>query len=304
MRLRTVIGTLLALAAAGGIALYVVTLPEPIRADELAAYTPDVANGETMFNAGGCASCHKTPNQDDQTKLGGGVALATQFGTFHAPNISPDPKNGIGAWSEAQFASAMLRGVGPNGEHLYPVFPYTSYQRMALKDVRDLFAYLKTLPPVATPSQPHQLSFPFDVRTALGPWKLLFLDGRAFAPDPAKDAVYNRGAYLVEGLGHCAECHSQRNILGAIDQRYRLAGGPNPTGKGWIPNITQTDDGLGKWTVKDIAYLLETGFTAQYDAVGSSMAEVVENTGRLSEADRNAMAVYLKALPARPSPPH
>jgi mono/diheme cytochrome c family protein len=300
MRPRTLIAILAVLALVGLAALYVLAIPSLAVKGPLPGRTPDLANGETMFNAGGCTSCHATPEQDDKRKLGGGLALATQFGTFKVPNISPDPKLGIGAWTEEQFANAMLRGVGRNGEHLYPSFPYTSYQRMALDDVRDLFAFLKTLPAVATPSEPHALPFPFDIRLGLGLWKLLYLDGKGFTPDPAKSAELNRGAYLVEGPGHCAECHSPRNALGGIIADRRFAGGVDAEGSGWVPNITPHPDGIGKWSEKDIAYLLESGFNPGFDSVGSTMADVVLNTAMLSAADRNAMAAYLKSLPPRP----
>ncbi len=300
MRLRTIAVVLLALALAGAGVFYALTIPSLAVTSPLPARTPDLANGETMFNVGGCASCHATPKQDDTRRLGGGLALATPFGTFKVPNISSDPKRGLGAWTEEAFANAMLRGVGRKGEHLYPSFPYTSYQRMALNDVRDLFAFLKTLPAETTPSEPHQLPFPFNVRRGLGLWKLLYLDGKAFVADPAKSAELNRGAYLIEGPGHCGECHSPRSFLGGIVAARRFAGGPDAEGKGWVPNITPHADGLAKWSARDIAYLLESGFNPGSDSVGSTMADVVINTGKLTPADRAAMAAYLKSLPSRP----
>lgn len=300
MRLRTLIVALLVLALAGLAVFYVLTIPSLAVKGPLPARAADLANGETMFNIGGCASCHATPKQDDHRKLGGGLGLATPFGTFKVPNISSDPKQGIGTWSEEAFVNAMLRGVGRNGEHLYPAFPYTSYQRMRLDDVRDLYAFMKTLPADATPSEPHGISFPFNVRRGLGLWKLLFADGKAFVPDPARSAQLNRGAYLIEGPGHCAECHSPRNFLGGIIDARRFSGGPDPEGKGWVPNMTPHADGLAKWSDKDVAYLLESGFTPDMDSVGSSMADVVLNTGRLKAEDRAAMAAYIKALPPRP----
>jgi mono/diheme cytochrome c family protein len=300
MRLRNLVVLFLALALAGAGLFYVLTIPTLAVKGPLPARTPDLANGETMFHVGGCASCHATPKQEDQRRLGGGLALATPFGTFKVPNISSDAKHGIGAWPEEAFVNAMLRGVGRSGEHLYPSFPYTSYQRMALDDVRDLFAFLKTLPAEAMPSEPHQLPFPFNVRRGLGLWKLLYLDGKPFTPDPGKSAELNRGAYLVEGPGHCAECHSPRDMLGGIVAERRFAGGPDPEGKGWVPNITPHADGLAAWSARDIAYLLESGITPSYDSVGSNMADVVLNTGKLSAADRAAMAAYLKSLPPRP----
>jgi mono/diheme cytochrome c family protein len=297
MRLRTVIAGLVVLALAGPGVFYALTIPRPAVSGTLPARTPDLANGETIFNIGGCASCHAIPKQKDERRLGGGVA---PFGTFKVPNISPDAKNGIGAWPEEAFVNAMLRGIGRNGEHLYPAFPYTSYQRMALDDVRDLYAFLKTLPAEARPSEPHQLPFPFSVRRGLGLWKLVFLDGKPFVPNSSKSAEINRGAYLVEGPGHCAECHSRRDVLGGIITGSRFAGGPDAEGKGWVPNITPHPDGLANWSAADIAYLLQSGMTPDSDSVGSSMADVVRNTAKLSDADRAAMAAYLKTLPPRP----
>jgi mono/diheme cytochrome c family protein len=300
MRLQTIVAALIALALAGAGAFYALTFPRPAVTDPLPARTPDLANGETMFHIGGCASCHAIPKQKDERRLGGGLALATPFGTFKVPNISPDPTYGIGAWSEEAFVNAVLRGIGRNGEHLYPAFPYTSYQRMALNDVRDLFAFLKTLPAEARPSEPHQLPFPFSVRRGLGLWKLLYLDGKPFAPDPARSAEFNRGAYLVEGPGHCAECHSPRDALGGIVAARRFAGGPDAEGKGWVPNITPHADGLASWPAADIAYLLATGTMPDGDSVGSAMADVVQNTAKLSDSDRAAIAAYLKSLPPLP----
>ena len=277
-------------------AFWFLTIPETVPASALGPRTPALANGKTMFHAGGCASCHAVPKQEDKTKLGGGLALGSPFGTFYVPNISSDRTDGIGAWSEAQFVTAMVKGTSPTGEHLFPAFPYTSYQRMTLDDLRDLFAYLKTLPPVTGKARDHALPFPFNIRRTLGLWKFLFLDGRPFTPNPSQSAEWNRGAYLVNAPGHCAECHSPRNMLGAIKRNLRFTGGPSPDGQGGVPNITQHK--LKNWTVKDIADTLTTGMTPDADFVGGSMVEVVRNTSQLSEADREAMATYVKSLPA------
>jgi mono/diheme cytochrome c family protein len=300
MRMKPIIALLAVVALAGAAAFYVLTMPSLAVQGPLAPRTASLANGETMFNVGGCAACHATPKQDDHRRLGGGLALATPFGTFKVPNISPDARFGIGAWPEEAFVNAMLRGVGRNGEHLYPAFPYTSYQRMAVDDVRDLFQFIKSLPAETVASEPHALPFPFNVRRGLGPWNLLYLDGKAFAPDPARSASLNRGAYLVEGPGHCAECHSPRTVLGGIIADRRFAGGVDAEGKGWVPNITPHADGLASWSDKDIAYLLQSGLTPDNDSVGSTMAAVAASMGRLSDADRAAMAAYLKSLPSRP----
>jgi mono/diheme cytochrome c family protein len=287
----------------GAAAFWYLTIPSAIPASALPARTADLANGRTVFYAGGCASCHATPGQPDRNRLGGGVQFKSPFGIFYAPNISPDANDGIGAWSEAQFATALMKGTAPDGQHLYPVLPYTTYQRMRLEDARDLFAYVKTLPAVQGKARPHALSFPFNVRRGLGLWKLIYLDGAPFAPDPKRPPQWNRGAYLVEALGHCAECHSPRNSLGGIKTGQRFAGGPNPEGEGWIPNITQ--QGLKEWSEKDVAYMLETGNTPEGDSVGGLMAAVVRNTAELAPDDRAAIAAYIKSLPPvqGPTPP-
>lgn len=281
--------------------LLFLTRPQSVAARALASRTADLDNGRTMFFAGGCASCHATPNQDDRTRLGGGLALRSPFGTFYVPNISPHPQDGIGGWSEADFVTAMWKGTSPDGRHYYPAFPYTSYSRMTEPDVRDLFAFLKTLPAVPGRVRDHDLPFPYTIRSGLGLWKMLFLADDRFRPVAGQSAQWNRGAYLVNGPGHCAECHSPRNALGAIDEARRFAGGPDPDGNGWVPNITQK--GLGAWSPDDIAYLLETGDTPQSDSVGGAMTAVIRNTSRLAPADRAAMAAYLKSLPPVDGPP-
>lgn len=289
---------------AGVIALAVfwfVTIPATVPASALGAHQPNLENGKTMFYAGGCASCHATPGQDDRTRLGGGLGLKSPFGTFYVPNISSDPKDGIGGWTEAQFVTAMLKGTSPDGGHYFPAFPYTSYRLMGMSDLRDLFAHIKTLPAVQGRVRDHDVPFPFNIRRSLGGWKLLFLGSDTFRPDASKTAQWNRGAYLVNGPGHCAECHSPRNILGGIESGKRFAGGPNPEGEGWIPNITQAR--LKDWSEKDIAYLLESGNLPDGDSVGGSMTAVIRNTSQLSDEDRMAMAIYLKSLAPVEGPP-
>jgi mono/diheme cytochrome c family protein len=281
---------------------WVLTIPATVPASAPGTYTPNPANGMTVFYAGGCASCHATPNQEDRTRLGGGLALMSPFGTFYVPNISPDPNDGIGRWSEAQFVTALAKGTSSGGQHYYPSFPYTTYQHARIEDLRDLFAHLKTLPPVQGKARDHDMAFPFSVRRGLGLWKLLFLDGEPFRPDASKSAQWNRGAYLVNALAHCGECHSPRNFMGGIVTNQRFAGGPNPEGKGWVPNITQR--GLKDWSEKDIAYLLETGNTPEGDSVGGSMVAVIRNTSQLSPEDRDAIAAYIKSLPPVEGPKH
>jgi len=305
-------------ALSGGIAavailatFWVLALPAIVPASALPPYSPNLDNGRTMFAIGGCASCHAVPNSDpdkvDRTRLGGGLALKSPFGTFYVPNISPDPKDGIGRWSEANFVTALWKGTSAHGTNLYPAFPYTSYTRMRLDDVRDLFVYLKTLPPIAGKVRRHDLKFPFNERRLLGGWKLLFLHGGPFVADPTRSAQWNRGAYLVNGPGHCAECHSPRNMLGGIVESERFAGGPAPDGHGWAPNITPVglQHGNGKWTEPDIANFLGDGMTPSGDFAGSTMAEVIRDTSLLSPADRAAIAHYVAGLPPvqGPTPP-
>jgi mono/diheme cytochrome c family protein len=253
---------------------------------------------------------NKDPDKVDRTRLGGGLALPCPFGTFYVPNISPDPKDGIGGWSEADFVTALWNGTAPGGEHLYPAFPYPSYRHMKLEDVRDLFAYLKALPPVSGKAREAELDFPFNIRRLTGVWKLLFLRGGPFVPDPSKSARYNRGAYLVTGPGHCAECHSPRNVLGGIIESQRFAGGPSPDGKDWIPNITpaglrEGDNAKDPWSEKAIASFLDDGQDPSGDYAGGAMVEVIRNTALLSAQDRNAIALYIASLPPRqgPKPP-
>ena len=267
-----------------------------------------------MFNIGGCASCHAVPDKDpqkvDHTRLGGGLALGSPFGTFYVPNISPDPKDGIGGWSEADFVSAMWDGTAPDGSHLFPAFPYTSFRHMQLNDVRDLFAYLKTLPPVAGKVRDHDLAFPFNIRRLVGVWKLLFLRGGPFVPDPSQSAQWNRGAYLVNGPGHCAECHWPRNFLGGIIDSERFAGGPTPDGKGWVPNITPA--GLGQWGDDKVRgrKRRSQAFPRRRHESGRRFRRRRDgrrdgNTSQLSADDRAAIADLhrLAAADQRPPPP-
>lgn len=297
---RILTGLVLAGAIGGGI-FWWLTVPAVVAPASLAPRTPNLANGLTAFNAGGCSSCHAVPNQPDRLKLGGGLAMPSPFGTFHVPNISPDPNDGIGRWSEADFVTAVLKGTSPDGAHYFPAFPYGSYQRARVDDVRDLFAYLKTLAPVAGKPRDHELPFPFNIRRNVGIWKWLFMDGKPHTAEASRSAYWNRGAYLVNGLGHCAECHSPRNALGGIVEAQRFAGGPNPEGEGWVPNITQKR--LAEWSAKDIAYFLETGQTPDGDTAGGSMVRVIRNTSQLPPEDRAAMAEYLKSLPPIDGPP-
>ena len=266
--MRRILFGLAALVVVAACLAWWATEPRPAFArEQWADFEPggDAARGRVVFEAGGCASCHATPGQPDRLQLGGGLELKSPFGSFYAPNISPHPTDGIGGWKVVDLANAVLTGVSPAGEHYYPAFPYTSFHNATLPDVRDLLAYLRTLAPVEGKARGHSLGFPFNIRRGLGLWKLLFFDPRPLQPDPGKGAPWNCGRYLVEGLGHCAECHSPRNVLGAIVADKRFTGGPNPTGKGNVPNITPDKSGLGAWSEQDIAFVLSDGLTPSGD---------------------------------------
>lgn len=286
-------------AVAGLAAFWFVTRPRMLPATAMDGLTPDLARGELIFWAAGCASCHIAPEAEggDKLRLGGGQRFPTAFGTFVAPNISPDPTQGIGGWSALDLANAMTRGVSPKGTHYYPVFPYVSYANMALQDVADLHAYLVTLPPVATPSQPQDVAFPFSIRRLLGGWKFLYLGRGWVLPDAGLSDAERRGRYLVEGAGHCAECHTPRGALGGMDRSRWLSGAPVPGATGRFPNITP---GKLTWSAADIAEFLNSGFTPEFDSAGGKMALVVENMARLPPEDRAAIAAYLKKVPAVP----
>jgi alcohol dehydrogenase (quinone), cytochrome c subunit len=301
---RLVVLALIAAVVGFGV-FWVVTIPATVPASALAPHTPNLDNGKTMFLIGGCASCHATPGQDDKTKLGGGVGLKSPFGTFYTPNISPDPNQGIGKWTEADFVTAMVNGTSPDGRHYFPAFPYTSYQRIGTGDLRDLFAYLKTLPAVQDKSKPHDVPFPFNIRRTLGGWKFLFLDGKPFEGDPTEDAAWNRGAYLVEGLGHCGACHTPR---GWVLQEKALDDGGSAYLQGaeldaWsAPNLRgDLRTGLGGWSQDDIVTFLKSGHNDKGVAFGSMLDVVNNSTPYLSDEDIRAMAAFIKSLPATES---
>lgn len=261
----------------------------------------DAGRGEYLFHAAGCKGCH-TRDVEATVPLAGGRALETPFGTFRSPNITPDPEQGIGRWSQADFVTAMREGRAPDGSPYYPVFPYTSYAGMNDRDLADLWAYLKTVPASDRKNAGHDLEFPVSVRSLMGVWQWMYFDTQPFRPDPARDARWNRGAYLVRHVAHCGECHTPRTTMGARNVHRELAGarlGPDES----APNITpHPDDGIGDWDRSDIAFYLEIGFDPDGDSAGGRMAEVIrESTGRMTPADREAIAIYLESLPPRPA---
>jgi len=274
------------------------TRPAYLQSGALPQHELDPANGQRLFYAGGCGSCHSSePEEADQVLLGGGLHMETPFGLFRVPNISPDPTSGIGSWSMLDFVNAMQLGSSPDGRHYYPAFPFTSYSRMRIEDLMDLKSYLDTLAPVDRVTAGHDLKFPWNIRAGIGLWKLLNLDSSFVTSASGDDELLESGRYLVEGPGHCGECHTPRNLMGGLDNTRWLAGAPNPEGEGRIPNITPHKKGLSGWDEGDIEYYLASGFTPDFDSVGGSMVKVQENMARLSEEDRAAIAAYLKSIP-------
>ena len=266
-----------------------ITRPRPIGAADW-TLTGDAAAGARVFNLAGCAGCHAAEGATGQDRLilAGGQRLQSPFGTFAVPNISSDPAAGVGSWTDAELASAIMRGTSPDGSHLYPAFPYPEYGLARPQDIADLIAYLRTLPASDAPSEPHDLRFPFNLRFGVGAWKLVNL------PDGFSSVGPEDGRYLVEALAHCAECHTPRDWTGGLDRARWMGGAPNPSGRGNIPNITPA---ALDWSEDDIAYYLETGLTPEFDSAGGHMAEVVASLSQVRPEDRAAIAAYVKALP-------
>ena len=261
-----------------------------------AAAQGDAKRGSYLAKAAGCVGCH-TEAKEGAPAFAGGRALKTPFGTFYGPNITPDPKAGIGKWSEEDFIRAMRHGRRPDGANYFPAFPYTSFTKIRENDLRDLWAYLKSLPPSSQPSRPHQLGFFYRWRFLVTLWKWLYFTPGAFVSIPGATEAVNRGAYLVQALGHCGECHTPRNFLGGSRSSRYLAGG-KVDGKD-VPNLTPA--GLKKWSDRDLQQFLVAGMTPDGDFPSETMAEVINNTtSKLTPEDLAAMVAYLRVLPALP----
>ena len=256
----------------------------------------DAKRGAYLAKAAGCVGCH-TEAKKDATPFAGGRALKTPFGVFYGPNITPHPAAGLGRWSEADFMRAMRLGLRPDGANYFPAFPYPSFTRIADSDLRDLWAYLRTLPPSATASKEHDLRFPFGWRFLVTVWKWLFFSPGPFAADPASPPLVQRGAYLVQALGHCGECHTARNFLGGPKRDRALAGTAKGPEGDRVPNLTPAK--LNKWSDAELKSFLQTGLTPDGDVVGETMGEVIRNTtAELTPPDLASTIAYLRSLPA------
>ena len=262
------------------------------------AETADAAHGEYLVRAAGCISCH-TQKDGKGAFLAGGRAIESPYGNFYSSNITPDPETGIGAWSDEDFVHALRHGEAPDGTTYYPAFPFASYSAMRRQDMLDIKAYLFTAAPVRQENRDHELRFPFSWRFSIYPWRWLFFSSGEAEPAPALSAVEQRGRYLVDVLGHCAECHTPRNMVGGLKRAQPLAGtryGPGGT----VPNITpDTETGIGDWSVGDFVFFFQSGLKPDGDDVQGEMRDVIEDGLRhLSKEDLQAIAAYLKSVPA------
>ncbi len=282
------------------VGLYV-SHPRPLYPSAMIEHAGDAENGKRLFTASGCLSCHK-PGKDaagaNPELPSGGFALHTPVGTFHPPNLTPDAATGLGDWSQADFANAMTRGLSPNKQHYLPAFPYTSYARMRMTDVLDIFAYLKSLPPVTSETPPPDIPLLPAVRRGTGVWKAVGFSRQPFQPDPGKSESWNRGAYLVKGAGHCSECHTPRNVLMIPDGDRYLAGGPHPEGgKAKVPSLRNLIGRKRYKDAKDLVTAFQWGEAFGYDKMSSGgMAAVQTNLSKLPQEDLEAIAEYLTSL--------
>ena len=292
-----------ALAAIGVLAAVLVTLnlrgEEPLPATESLQSTPElVQRGEYLARVGNCMACHTTQGG---ASYAGGRGIETPFGVVYSSNLTPDKARGIGTWTSAEFWRALHHGRSKDGRLLYPAFPYPNYTRVTREDSDAIFAYLQSLPAVAEPNRPHALRFPYSTQAALGVWRALFFSPGEPLAEPTQTAEYNRGAYLVNGLGHCTACHTPRNALGATTEARAFSGGLIPVQNWYAPALNAAHEaGVKEWRTEDVAALLQTGVAPQGSVLGP-MAEVVfRSTQYLSDADARAMAVYLQGLPQQP----
>jgi mono/diheme cytochrome c family protein len=260
-----------------------------------------LVRGQYLVRAGDCVACHTPPGSPP---FSGGREMATPFGSLFAPNITPDDETGIGRWTPDEFYRMLHSGVSRNGSLLYPVMPFASYTKVTREDSDAMFAYLQSVQPVDRPNRAHELHFPFNNRDLLIGWRTLYFKEGEFTPDASQTAQWNRGAYLVQGLGHCAMCHTAINALGGSSESKAFEGGMIPNQNWYAPSLTSNrESGLGDWPVDEIASLLQSGTSHRATTYGP-MAEVVFNSLQyLSDDDARDMAVYLKSLPRRDADP-
>ena len=283
---------LLAIVAVVGIGATVYLLRPTVGLARNPALVGDATRGAYLITLGGCVACH-TDSKNGGAALAGGPALATPFGTFYAPNVTSDPQAGIGDWTQAEFSKAMSDGEGPQG-HLYPAFPYENYTLMSDQEIADLYAALKEIAPDPTPSKPHEVGFPFNVRLALAAWKNLFFAPQRYQEDPTRSEQWNRGRYLAYGPGHCVMCHSPRNLLGGIEAGKELTGNPAGGTGGKAPSLLAPDLAEDGYDTGLLAQTLSDGFTPNFDVLGGAMGEVIaEGTSHWTAEDREAVAAYL-----------
>ncbi|MFT4768700.1 MAG: mono/diheme cytochrome c family protein [Glaciecola sp.] len=261
-----------------------------------------IEHGEYLAVAGNCASCHTAP---DGEYMAGGLAFDTPFGVIYSTNITPDDDSGIGLWNDWDLLNSMRHGVSANGDHLYPVFPYTSFTQVSNEDVAALYAYLKSIPAVSSDNRNNDIKFPFNMRSLMAFWKLMFFEPGAYEVNENLSTEWNRGAYLVEALAHCSACHTPRNLLGAEQHNEKMAGGeysdrvaPGVTRPWSAPNLTASTRGLGPWSEADLEAYLKTARNEFLESFGPMNEVIMHSTRHLSDTDIQAMAVYLKALPA------
>lgn len=288
------------LAALGFAAFWGLSAPDPLTQADVPQHQADVANGERLYHASGCHSCHLPAPEltgVDAVLPAGGAPLKTPVGVFYPPNLTPDPETGLGNWSELDFLNAMQRGIGKSGRHLIPAFPYTSYAHMTREDALDVRAYLATLAPVKNPAKPQEVPFQPIVRRGIGLWKRIGFDTTVTVPDPGQSEAWNRGRYLVNGPGHCNECHTPRTVLMTSDVSRYLAGGPHPEGDGKVPSLRGLIERGRYKDANDIKLALQNGELLGYDKLSSGgMGKVQGNMAKLPDADVAAIADYLASL--------
>jgi mono/diheme cytochrome c family protein len=285
-------------AALGLGGFWLATAPRPLT--EIPSHAGNAANGQLLFNAGGCQSCHK-PNPEiaglDPGLPSGGAPFKTPLGVLYPPNLTPDIATGIGAWSDLEFANAVQRGISKDGQHLIPAFPYTSYAKMRVEDALDIKSYLMSLPPVASPRRDAGMPLAFVLRRGLGLWKWIGLDTAAWTPDTARSERWNRGSYLVNGPGHCGECHTPRNLFMASDTSRFLMGGPHPEGVGKVPSLRGLIESKRYKDAADLVLAFQNGEIFGYEHMSAGgMGQVQANLAKLPQGELEAIAEYLASL--------